>query len=121
MPSSAPRVITAAARASAVLVAVAVAAFAVYLLVVGMRWTVVSEESATPRVEYRSYPLALVPLAAAALVLLGLWWRWQPVAWAGVLFLALIGGLTIWSVGLPFLGAAVVLVPLLLLIHVFRR
>jgi hypothetical protein len=49
------------------------------------------------------------------------WWRDRALAWAGLLFLALFGGLYVFSEGLPFLAAALLLLPLLTLLHRLRR
>src|SRR5919198_6498661 len=118
MSSSAKRVIANAATATAIVSAVVVGAFAVYLLVVGEGRQVFpgvprGDPPGPPRVVYRPYPAAIIPLAAAALVLLGLLsGRQRPLAWAGLVFLALFGGLFVFGQGLPFLAAAALLLPL---------
>ena len=123
VPSNTRRVIGTVATAAAVVVAVAVAALALYLLIVGQRWVITSSGPAgSQRVEYRFYPVAVLPLAAGALVLVGVLVRKQrSLAWVGLLFLALFGGLFVFGEGPLFLGAAVLLLPLLTAIQVFQR
>jgi hypothetical protein len=103
--------VTAKMLASAV--AVAVAAYALYLLAAGVRWVIVLGDDPAPSVQYRPYVLAVIPLAAAALLLTGMWWKRQVLAWAGILILGVVGALTIWSVGLYIVAAALVLAVLL--------
>lgn len=108
--------------AAAGLVAAAVAAFALSLLIVGSRGIITPADPAAPaRVEYRPYPAAILPLAAAVLVLAGLRWRRQRgLAWTGLLLLFLFGGLFVFGQGLLFLGAAVLLLLLLAALHLLQ-
>ena len=111
----------------AMLLTLAVAALAAYLLFVGQRWESVSgvrpgQPLGPARVEYRPYPLAIIHLAAAALMLIGLWSRRQrALAWAGLLFLVLFGGLTVFGPGVVFLLAAGLLLLLLAVIWLLQR
>lgn len=112
------RGIVTAATAMAAVLTVATIAVSGYLLVIGQQWVV--HTGGAERLEHRPYPLALLPLAAGALLLLGLWTPpRRPLAWVGLLFLALFGGLTAFSVGLPYLAVAVLLLPLLALLQFF--
>ena len=81
------------AQVAASVVALGVAAFALSLLTAGVRWVIVSGGDPTPNVEYRPYVLALIPLAAAALVLTGVWSKRWVLAWAGTLILGVTGAL----------------------------
>lgn len=101
--------------AAAGLLALAVAALALYLLIVGARGIITPVDAAAPpRAEYRPYPAAVLPLAAAVLVLVGLRSRRQrALAWAGLLVLFLFGGLFVFGKGPLFLGDAVLLLLLL--------
>lgn len=120
-PIGGGRLIGNVAAIAAGLVALAAAALALYLLVVGIGWQIApGQPPGPPRVESRAYPLAVVPLVAAALVVAGVWSQRHALAWVGLVFLGLIGGLTIFGPGLPFLLAAMLLIPLLALVQRFR-
>lgn len=74
----------------------------------------------TPGGRYAPYPAAVLPLASVGLILLGLLRRQHlQVAWTGLLFLALWGGVTFRFEGMPFLVVVVILLPELLLVQLF--
>ncbi|HEX2037958.1 MAG TPA: hypothetical protein VHS99_27615 [Chloroflexota bacterium] len=115
------RIITGLAVVSNLL-AVAAIARALFLLFAGLPWARFDTSGAAAE-EYVGWPLAVVPLAAALLVLLGLPWgppsRLQlPLAWAGLFFLTVFSGITIFDEGLGFLALAALLLPPLTVLQI---
>jgi hypothetical protein len=115
------RIITGLAVVSNLL-AMGTIARALFLLFVRQRWHRFDSSGAGAE-EYVRWPLAVIPLAAALLVLLGLPWGPQsrlqlPLAWAGLFFLAVFSGITIFSEGLAFLALAALLLPPLTVLQI---
>jgi hypothetical protein len=121
------------ARVSAALAAAVIVLYAAVLLVIGTRWVGVpagapGDPPGPPRVEHRPFPLAVVPLAAALLVLIGLLQsQRRPMAWAlmwtGAAALLVFAAVTIFSAGLVLLpagGALLILLAVLALIPPHR-
>jgi hypothetical protein len=114
------------AVAAAVLLAAATAVRAASLLVVGETRTVVRElppgaPQAPPSIVHVPYLPAVIPLAAAALLLAGLLSRTLWLAWVGLAVLCVFGVLFVFSHGLLLLPVAGLLLLLLPLIHFLQR
>ena len=114
------------ATVAAILVAVAVALFAIYLLVIGQTGTLVREvpygQPLPPGAVVRMpYQPAVAPMLAAVLLIIGLLTKRLSIAWAGLALLFLFSGLAMFSWGLAFLPGAVLLLVLLLVIRATRR
>lgn len=115
---------------AAVLVAIAIALSAIYLLVVGgisVRVETVPYGQPMPQpmppgtVVRRPYQPAVIPLLAAALLIIGLLTKRLSIAWVGVALLFLFSGMFMFSWGLAFLPGAVLLLVLLFVIRAARR
>lgn len=116
------------ARGLAIVIALIVFGFGVYLLVMGQQVTSVQEVPENfpgPPVEsvhYVPYPLALLYLVAAVPVLIGLI---KPelmyFSWMGLVFLFLVSLMLLFSSGAPVVPAAMVLLILLAMMHWLQR
>jgi hypothetical protein len=112
--------------AAAVLVAAQVALRAISLLVVGETRTHVAEVPPgtplpPPTVVHVPYPPAVIPLAGAALLLVGLLARKLALAWSGVAVLSVFSVLFVFGQGGAFLPAAGLVLLLLILITITVR
>ena len=121
------KLIHSASLAIASLMAVVVAFYALTLLVVGEKITIVPESPIeeinktdpvpmTMSIEYIPYPPAIIPLLAAVLLLAGLLGRNQLLAWIGLAILLVFSLLFLFSSGgilLPIAGLLLLLLPLI--------
>ena len=105
----------------AIFLAALVALYALFLLIVGERWTVVQEGEATRSVQFVPDPDALVPLLAATLLLSGLVTRKLLIAWIGLVVLSTFGALFLFGVGGILLPVAGLLLILLTIITIIPR
>lgn len=115
----------------AILLAVVVALYALFLLLVGEQRTVVPAEipisgaaqnvPQVSRVEYVPFPPAVVPLLASAMLLMGLLTRKLLVAWIGLAVLGVFAGLFLFGNGGILLPAVGLLLILLIIISLSRR
>lgn len=100
------------ARAVAFLFVAALAAWAVYLLIVGLPVVSVPEgqpgEPLLPgEIVYQPYLGASYSLAVLLLIGVGLLKdKWLPLAWVGIVLHLLFGGLLIWSMGILYVAIA---------------
>jgi hypothetical protein len=99
------------ARTVAFLLLAALAAWAAYLVVVGVSYTVVSQvQPGQPlgpaQIVYEPYYPAFYSPLALLLVAIGLIRdRWLPLAWVGLLLHLAVGGLLIFSLGIVYIAA----------------
>lgn len=112
------RLIKVAARWIVILLAVVVIAYSIFLIVIGvpgMRVMAVPEGDpmATPERTFSPFPLAVVPLLAALVIIGGTLSKNIRVAWISLIVLAVFGFLTIFSAGFVYLAAALVLLVML--------
>lgn len=122
------KLVATAATALAILLAGAVALFALQLLIVGVPLTVVPEIPAGTQelpgvvsVEYAPYPFAMVPLMAMILFIGGLLTQKLLAGWVGWAILTLFTVLFLFSSGAALLPAVVILLVLLTIISYARR
>ena len=121
-------IVNAAATALAILLAGAVALFALKLLVVGVPLTVVPEVPegtqelpGVVNVEYMPYFVGVVPLVAMILLIGGFLAKRPAISWIGWAILGLFSVLFLFSSGAALLPAAGVLLVLLAIISYTRR
>lgn len=114
----------------ACLISLYVAAYAIRLLIIGEQRTTVVETPITEgishlpnvtAVEYVPYPVALIPLVAALLLLGGLLIRKSPIAWIGLAILIAFSLLFLYSSGGVLLPWVAILLGLLGLDQYYRR
>jgi hypothetical protein len=94
------------ARVTSVLIAVALGVYGLFLLVVGQPWVGVG--SAGTSVQWHSAPAAVLIVAGAVILLVGLLKRTSWVMWLGFAWLLIFGMLFVFGIGgalLPPLGA----------------
>ena len=108
--------ITNVRTAVAVLIAAAIAIYALFLLVVGQPIMVAQPGESPPSVHYEPHLAALVPLIAVALLLGGLLARKMGLAWIGFATLLVFAAAFLFSIGgvlLPLAGTLLILLSII--------
>jgi hypothetical protein len=106
---------------AAILLAAAVALYALFLLLVGVPTTVVREGETIGRTGYVPHPAAIVPLLAAVALLVGLSTRKLLIAWMGFALLAAFSVSFLFSIGGGLLLLAGLLLVLLTIVSIHQR
>jgi hypothetical protein len=119
MDGRASRILKRAATVALLALALGIASYGLYLVVVGQQWMVVQEAvpldepPGTARVETMPAPQGLIPLAGGALIVGGIAARRLVLAWVGAAIITLFAALFLFSVGGILLAVAPVLLVLL--------
>jgi len=121
MSRTSKRLLQGASSIVAVLLTVAVASYALRLLVVGKRLLVFQEGEISGSVQYARDPAAVVPLLASALLIAGLATRKLTLAWVGLVVLLAFAGLFLFGIGGGLLPATGLLLMLLIVISLIQK
>lgn len=99
-----------------VVLAIIVATYSFFLLVVGQPWTVAYEDNIGRQIEYIRAPQAIVPLLSAVMILGGLVVKQRVLAWIGTVILLIFSLLFMFGIGgilLPVAGVILLLVAII--------
>ncbi|MCW5876400.1 MAG: hypothetical protein KIS85_05895 [Anaerolineales bacterium] len=103
------------------LLAIAILAYAGWLLSAGVEITTMMENSSAIQVSRAAAPAAWVPLLAAAAILWGQWRKQAAAYWAGAIVLLAFSLLFLFSIGGGLLLPALAILILLLITRSFRK
>ena len=110
-----------AVTAIIVVIAIAVAAYALFYLMRGVPGEFVVEGETTSSIRYTPAPHALAPLFAAVLITIGTLTRKFPIAWFGLGVLITFAALALFGIGGALLPLALFLLILLALANHLQR
>lgn len=99
-----------------IILAIIIATYSLFLLIVGQPWSVVAEGNTSGQVEFVRAPQAILPLLSTVMILAGLVAKQRAITWIGAVLLLLFSLRFVFGVGgilLPAAGAMLFLIAII--------
>ena len=99
-----------------IILAIIIATYSLFLLIVGQPWSVVAEGNTSGQVEFVRAPQAILPLLSTVMILAGLVAKQHAITWIGAVLLLLFSLRFVFGVGgilLPAAGAMLFLIAII--------
>lgn len=97
-----------------------VAVYSMFLVFIGQPLGYMDAETQIRWTQYEPNPVALIPLACAVVITIGVLWRNRKLQWTGIFVLTLFSMLFLFGIGGPLIPSSFTILLLLTILEIFK-